>query len=93
MNTSLTISDTLVGSLCREVDSIRHRIEPLMDSIQASRDSGLTNRLKKELQILEKRKLEVRKSAETWLKSGHYDEYSLGFLLEVSSRKNFSRVL
>ncbi|WP_320674534.1 hypothetical protein [Prochlorococcus sp. MIT 1341] len=88
MKTSFSISDTLIGSLCREVDSIRYRIKQLLDSIQVSRDAELTSRLMNELHALIRRKREVNKSAQTWLKSEKYDQYSIEFLLEVSSRNS-----
>ena len=86
MHKSITVSDTLIGGLSREMDSIRFRIQSLINDIGSSENKNLTIRLKNELTTLKERQLEVAKAAEEWLEEDVYDRLSIEFLLELTNR-------
>ena len=86
MENSLTISDSLVGSLCREMDSIRYQIKNLLNSISNSKNLTLNARLKEELFSLQQRREEVLRSTKEWEKKGDHDSLSIKFLMEISKR-------
>lgn len=86
MQNSLYVSDSLVGSLCREVDNINYRTKDLQDSINSTKDSNFYSRLKDELISLNARRLEILRCAkELKEKNSNYD-YSIEFLIEICYR-------
>ena len=87
MEDSLSISDSLIGSLCREVESINYRIKDLLNSIKNSRNANLKIRLENELKTLHKRRAEVLNTAMLWFRNDKFDNFSLEFLIEISKRK------
>ena len=89
-NISATTSDSLVGSLCREVYSIRCRSEYVIKSIQTSKNVDLCSRLDLELKELDKRRKEVLSTAENLIKEKYHDTLSLEFLIELSRRYKLS---
>ncbi len=61
MNTSLTFSDSLIGSLCREIDYIRQRYKILSSYLITSKDEILRKSLSKEIHQLKIRRIELMK--------------------------------
>ncbi|MBC1261947.1 hypothetical protein FQK07_11860 [Synechococcus sp. BSF8S] len=86
MATTITSSNTVIGSLCREVDVIRHRCSHILDAMSRCQNSSLYCRLSKELRRLHGRRLELLETARTWKRRGVQDPLSIAFLIEISSR-------
>jgi len=87
MESSLvTTSDSVIASLCREVDSIRHRCSSLIEAMVRCNDDCLFCRLKSELQQLNTRRSELLKAAKLCENNGVEDKLSIAFLIEISSR-------
>ena len=86
MKGSVTTSDTVIGSLCREVDGIRYRCRQLLSAMARCEDSGLFCRLRNELRQLHERRDELLHSAKEWQSLGAKDSLSIEFLVEISSR-------
>jgi hypothetical protein len=84
--TTIRGSDTVIGSLCREVDVIRHRCRHILDAMRRCQDSALYCRLSKELRQLQRRRLELLETARIWKRRGVQDPLSIAFLIEISSR-------
>ena len=59
MNKSLLTSDSLIGSLCREIEYIRQRYKNVRISLNTSKDKVLIKRLNKEISCLEARRIEL----------------------------------
>ena len=59
MNTSFTISDTLIGGLCREIAYIRQRYKNITKSLDNCRDQNLRRRLSNEIKGLKLRQHEL----------------------------------
>ena len=55
----LTESDSLIGSLCREIEYIRQRYKNVSISLSVSKDKSLRKRLIEEIAILRKRRMEL----------------------------------
>ncbi len=79
-------SESIIGGLTREAESIRARSKHLKKSIQTTQDSFLIMRLKKELGFLHKRKKEVINSAITLKNNEQGNSLSLDFLFEIVHR-------
>ena len=87
MESSLvTTSDSVIASLCREVDAIRYRCSSLLESMAKCNDDCLFCRLKSELQQLNNRRAELLETAMSCKKNGVEDQLSIAFLIEISSR-------
>jgi len=82
----LNRSITLVGSLSREVYSIRIRCDGILSSILNTKDEDLIDRLKNELKILENRRKEVFSIATSMRKFHYLDNLSIELLIEIASR-------
>jgi hypothetical protein len=83
---AITSSDTVIGSLCREVDVIRHRCRHILDAMSRCQDNSLFCRLRSELRQLQGRRRELLETARTWQRRGVQDPLSIAFLIEISSR-------
>ena len=59
MNKSISISDSLIGSLCREVEYIRLRYKNVSNSLENCKDKLLRKRLLEEILNLEARRFEL----------------------------------
>ena len=59
MEKILTTSDSLVGSLCREIYNIRQRYKNIINSLDNCRDKNLIQRLNKEINDLNTRRIEL----------------------------------
>ncbi len=86
MTQVISTSETLIGSLCREVDYLRNRYSNLVQSIINSKDNCLINRLNKEKKKLERRQAEILEIAIKLKNFKIFDETSTDFLVEISSR-------
>ena len=86
MKDLVTTSDSVIASLCREVDGIRHRCSSLLESMAKCNDENLSCRLKKEFQLLRNRRQALFKIANEMQYNGLADKLSIEFLLEISSR-------
>ena len=81
-----TTSDSVIASLCREVDGIRHRCSSLLEAMAKCNDDNLYCRLKKEFQQLSNRRSGLLKTAKAMKYKGIEDKLSIAFLIEISSR-------
>ena len=81
------LADTLMGSLCREVDGIRGRASQLMMAMRSCQDAALSHRLGMELGQLQRRRSELLRSARAWRQHfGVNDDLALEFLIEIAHR-------
>ncbi|MCX5952314.1 MAG: hypothetical protein NTZ40_02200 [Cyanobacteria bacterium] len=81
------MADSMVGSLCREVDGIRRRASQLLLAMRSCQDAALSQRLGLELSQLQQRRGELLRSARTWRnQSVVKDELALEFLIEIANR-------
>ncbi len=85
MNKSLTTSDSLVGSLCREIEHIRLRHKIVSSYLLTSRDIGLRVRLSNEITQLKSRHSELLKISNNF-KSQLNSSISILFLHELCHR-------
>ena len=86
MKDLVTTSDSVIASLCREVDGIRHRCSSLLETMAKCNDDNLTCRLKKEFQQLSNRRSRLLETAKAMQFTGVADKLSVAFLIEISSR-------
>ena len=86
MAATLHTSDTVIASLCREVDGIRQRCRLLVSDLSRCQDSALLERLRRERQVLQGRSREVLQLARDWQRQGVQDPLGLAFLIELSQR-------
>ncbi len=86
-------SESLVGSLCREVENIRSRSKGIHIALDIAMNKLLKLRLKQELKNLDQRREEIYNQAKGFsLSSNDNKSLSLCFLEEISSRELFSQV-
>ena len=86
MKALVTTSDSVIASLCREVDWIRHRCSSLLEAMAKCNDENLSCRLKIEFQLLRNRRQALSRIANEMQYNGVADKLSIEFLLEISSR-------
>ena len=86
MKNTLSISDSLIGSLCRELDFIRNRYRSINLSLTYCRDKYLKRRLFKELEVLEARKDELSSISSLFSESKESVDLSSLFLIELCKR-------
>ncbi len=67
MTTTISISDSLIGSLSREADHVRSRIKYLQYTIYSCKDNMIKNRLLKEIDNLKKRRKELKEISNIFL--------------------------
>ncbi|MBM5825214.1 MAG: hypothetical protein FJ054_07610 [Cyanobacteria bacterium M_surface_10_m2_119] len=79
-------SDSLLASLCREVEAVRQRSQQLRAAIDRCQHQGLLARLRADLAGLQARRLELQALARGWQRRGGADPLALAFLVEISSR-------
>lgn len=83
----LQASDSLVASLCREIDQLRCRVAQVMGDLGRCQEERLLQRLRRELQQLQRRRLELQASARQLRRSGGLrDSLAVAFLDEVARR-------
>jgi hypothetical protein len=86
MPATVQISDSVVGSLCREVDAIRQRSLMLVQAMARCQNLGLRLRLCRDLAQLQERRRELLACARAWQRRGVSDPLGMAFLIEISSR-------
>ena len=69
MKKTVTNSDSLIGSLCREIEQIRSRSKLISYSLNNCKDNELRKRLLEEIFQLSERRKELRKISNTLLKN------------------------
>ena len=79
-------SDSLVGSLCRELVHLRERSLQLAGDLARCRDARLFLRLREELSRLEGRRRELQHTVQGLHRGGLRDGLSADFLVELSRR-------
>jgi hypothetical protein len=80
------IADSVVASLCREVDAIRQRSRVVLQAMACCQNSGLLLRLRRDLAQLQERRRELLAIARAWQRRGVADPLGMAFLIEISSR-------
>lgn len=86
MSAGVTIADSLIGSLCREVDGIRTRCRLVLEALERCQNSALTCRLQRELRDLQQRRRAVLQAARSWQRLSAGDSLALSFLIELCRR-------
>ncbi len=79
-------SDSLIGSLCREVDALRSRVVQLSHALVRCQNSTLWRRLHQERQRLLERRHELLQVARIWQSQEMRDPLAIEFLVEITSR-------
>jgi hypothetical protein len=80
-------SDSVIGSLCREVDGIRHLCSQLLMAMRSCQDRVLLQRLRSELQALQERRSGLLATARRWRQQNSLsDDLAVEFLIEICSR-------
>ena len=88
MNQNLfSYSDSIVFSLCKEIEFIKIRSKNINESLKNCRNKCLSKRLKIELDKLNKNRLKILTISESMFKKNSQD-LSLEFLLEITKRSN-----
>tara|TARA_B100000965_G_scaffold53360_1_gene39890 strand:- start:673 stop:954 length:282 start_codon:yes stop_codon:yes gene_type:complete len=80
-------SDSLVLSLCKEIEFIRIRSKNINTSLKNCHNKILSKRLILELEKLNKKRLKILKISESMFNKNSND-LSFEFLLEISKRSN-----
>ncbi|MBW3041810.1 pilus assembly protein [Prochlorococcus marinus] len=80
-------SESIILSLCEEVEYIKNRTNNINNSIKTCQNKILLTRLKKELNKLNINRLKILNIAENMFKR-NCNELSIEFLLEVTKRSN-----
>lgn len=86
MHTSVRTGDSLLASLCREIDRIRQRGRQLQSCMRRCQDPGLFTRLRLELEQLQRRRQTVADCACAWRNQGVGDPLAVAFLVELCRR-------
>ncbi|MEX1315575.1 MAG: hypothetical protein AB1Z22_00430 [Synechococcaceae cyanobacterium] len=86
MTATVTTADSLIGSLCREADTTRHRCRQLQHCLQRCQDSRLLSRLRRDLEQLHQRRRVLLSAARGWQRRGIGDPLALDFLIELCNR-------
>lgn len=79
-------SDSVIASLCREIDRIRGRASQLLSSLALCQDRALGRRLQREWGELQERRLALLSTARAWRRSSGADPLAADFLIEVCRR-------
>jgi hypothetical protein len=86
MTGSPTTSESLMGSLCREIDALRNRCSQLIGELARCRQESLRLRLQGELEGIRLRRQELRVTLGVLQGSGLGDPLGLDFLSELVGR-------
>jgi len=86
MGATIATSDSLIGSLCREVDGIRCRCRHLLDAMERCQNRGLSCRLQREFLQLQQRRLTLLQTLRSWQRRGVRDPLALALLIEICRR-------
>ncbi len=79
-------SDSLVGSLCREMDTLRRSWRHLAGDISRCREDRLLLRLQLERLVVLRRRLELQQAARQLRQARLGDPLAVEFLLELTAR-------
>ena len=82
-----TYSDSIVFSLCKEIEFIKIRSKNINRSLKTCHNKNLSKRLKLELENLNKNRLKILRISESMFKKNSQD-LSFEFLLEITKRSN-----
>ena len=82
-----TYSESIVLSLCKEVEYIKNRSKNIIISLRNCQNKILTKRLRSELDTLKKSRLKILSISESMLKK-NCNELSFELLLEITKRSN-----
>ena len=85
MKYSLTLSDSLIYSLCREIEYIRQRSKNIKDTLYTCKDKFLQIRLVNEIKGLTQRINELNKISNEY-KNKYNDSISSKLLIELCNR-------
>ena len=80
-------SESIVLSLCREIEYIKSRSKNINDSLKTCHNKILSRRLTLELEKLKKNRLKILKISESMFNRNSND-LSFEFLLEITKRSN-----
>ena len=80
-------SESIVFSLCKEIEFIKIRSKNINSSLKTCHNKSLSKRLKLELDKLNKNRLKILSISESMFKTNSKD-LSLEFLLEITKRSN-----
>ena len=80
-------SESIVLSLCKEIEYIRSRSKNINNSLKTCHNKILSRRLIVELEKLNKNRLKILKISENMFKKNSND-LSFEFLLEITKRAN-----
>ncbi len=85
MNQALfSYSESIVLSLCKEIEYIKIRSKNINDSLRTCQNEILSKRLRLELERLNRNRLEILNISEHMFKNS--EELSFQFLLEITKR-------
>ena len=88
MNQNITtISESIVLSLCKEIEYIKTRSKNINNSLKTCHNKSLSKRLKLELDKLNNNRLRILNISEKMFNRNSQD-LSLEFLLEITKRSN-----
>ena len=82
-----SFSESIVFSLCKEIEFIKVRSKNINISLKSCHNKSLSKRLKLELDKLNKNRLKILSISESMFKTNSQD-LSLEFLLEITKRSN-----
>ncbi len=82
-----TYSESLVLSLCKEIEYIKNRSKNINSSLKNCQNKILSIRLKSELKNLNKKRLKILNISENMIHKNRND-LSFEFLLELTKRSN-----
>ncbi len=80
-------SESIVLSLCKEIEFIKIRSKNINASLKTCHNKTLSNRLRLELDKLNKNRLKILTISENMFKKNSHD-LNFEFLLEVTKRSN-----
>ena len=83
----VTYSESVVLSLCKELDYIKSRSKNIHQSLKNCQNKILSKRLKSELNKLNRNRLKILNISEIMLERNR-KELSFEFLLEITRRSN-----
>ena len=83
----LSYSESIVLSLCKEIEYIKNRSKNINRSLKTCRNKNLSKRLNIELERLNKNRLKILNISEAMLKNNSKD-LSFEFLLEITRRSS-----
>ena len=79
-------ADSLIGSLCREVDGLRQRSAQTLLAMRHCQDHRLLERLQRQVLQQENRRQAIRAAARSYQRQGLGDGLAIALLIELTSR-------